>query len=212
MNRKNPEIVKAFDAFFVRNDARDLESVSGIGSSMVETRAIRDALPALFAEFEINSMIDAPCGDLNWVRDIIPYLKAYTGIDIVDDLIARCQERYGHIPNVSFRVGDLTEEVFEPVDVIMCRDCLVHFSEEMIHAAYEKFKASGARYVLTTHYEDINDPVVGPELNKPIRVGQWRPLCLTKAPYSWPEPLTKIDEESRQRFGPGKTLALFALQ
>ena len=46
------------------------ESVSGIGSSLEQTREIINTLPSILKKFEIRSMLDLPCGDFNWMRNI----------------------------------------------------------------------------------------------------------------------------------------------
>ena len=63
------------------------ESISGPGSSLAQTAEIRRRLPVLFASLEIGSMLDAPCGDLNWMRHIDLRLEKYVGIDIVQSII-----------------------------------------------------------------------------------------------------------------------------
>ena len=53
---------------------RNLESLSGVGSTFVQTSKIRKALPVLLSDFNIRSIIDAPCGDLNWMSKILTEL------------------------------------------------------------------------------------------------------------------------------------------
>ena len=62
------------------------ESVSGIGSAMAQTAEIRRHLPDVFFRFNIQSMLDIPCGDFNWMQHIDLANIQYTGGDIVKNL------------------------------------------------------------------------------------------------------------------------------
>lgn len=209
------EIEHAFQNFFDKNAAREnLASVSGIGSSKRETRAILEQAPGLFAAHGIRTMIDAPCGDLHWIGPLIPALDRYIGIDIIPQVLARAEmkARALELGSAEFRIGDIVTEVLEPVDVILCRDCLVHLTFGMIDQALKNFRASGSRFLLTTHFEDPGDDYVSPKLNMEIPVGRWRPLSLTSAPIGMPPPVAEIVEVSFTAGGRGKRLALFDLQ
>jgi hypothetical protein len=48
-----------------------IESRSGNGSTLVQTAVIRDEIPLLFKELNIKSVLDAPCGDFNWMKEIM---------------------------------------------------------------------------------------------------------------------------------------------
>lgn len=208
------EIETAFTHFFKKNAAREnLASVSGIGSSKRETVAILEHLPEMLAEHDLRTMIDAPCGDLHWIGPLVPKLERYVGIDIIPDVLDRARDKAQDLGlgNAEFRVGDIVTEVFEPVDVILCRDCLVHLTFEMIDAALANFRASGSRYLLTTHFIDLGDDYVSPKLNMEIPVGRWRPLSLTLAPIDLAPPVATLEEVSFTAGGRGKTLALFDL-
>jgi hypothetical protein len=47
---------------------RSAESGSGTGSEVAVTAPVRDALPELLRRLGIKTMLDAPCGDWNWMR------------------------------------------------------------------------------------------------------------------------------------------------
>src|SRR5689334_22342359 len=77
----------AFARHYGQRDWNEPETVSGRGSSMRSTDAIRRELPALFAELGIRSVVDAGCGDFHWFRTLPVELASYTGIDVVEDLV-----------------------------------------------------------------------------------------------------------------------------
>ena len=52
-----------FSQIYEKKSWGDGESVSGPGSDLDQTAAIREALPKLLREIGARSMVDAPCGD-----------------------------------------------------------------------------------------------------------------------------------------------------
>ena len=124
-------------------------SASGPGSDMEETDNIRKALPFLISWLGIDSMLDAPCGDFNWMQTLNP--PFYIGMDIVPELIAENEKRYGS-PTHLFRVGDICLDVLGAVDLIFCRDCFNHLTIADCLKAVANFKASGSKWLAATTY------------------------------------------------------------
>jgi len=164
----------------------EAESLSGPGSSLAETAAIRAELPALLREIGARTLLDAPCGDCAWITQTDLDLDEYQGIDIVPELIARNQERLGGAGR-SFAVGDLTRDPLPRADAILCRDCWIHFSYHYIFRALASFQRSGSLYLLATTYRGLAE-------NRDILSGQWRPLDLELAPFHFPAPLRRLHE------------------
>src|SRR5690242_15983771 len=125
-------------------------SVSGVGSELAATAAIRERLPALLKELGVHSMLDAPCGDHRWMASLELHLDRYVGIDIVPSIIEALQQRYRDDPHRLFFLSDITRDPLPHCDLILSRDCLVHFSFETLARATRNLKASGAIWLLTT--------------------------------------------------------------
>ena len=193
----------AFTRHYRRRDWDDPESVSGRGSSLRSTEAIRRELPALCAEFQIRSVVDAGCGDFNWFRDLKLDLESYVGIEVVEDLARRNAERHGG-PGRRFVSLDVIRDPLPRADLILCRDCLVHFSTADVWQALQNIARSGSTYLLTTTFTDRTQ-------NQEIATGDWRPLNLEIAPFQLPEPLHRIDEHCPAAGGQyrDKSLALW---
>ncbi len=83
-----------FTSIYQQNLWGASESVSGPGSTAAATVRITTELPALWRAYGIKSLVDAPCGDCNWMSRIAPLLAHYTGVDIVDTLIRANRGRY----------------------------------------------------------------------------------------------------------------------
>lgn len=169
------------------------ESVSGSGSDLDQTRELIRQMPALLRELNATSMLDIPCGDFNWMKRVDLGGISYTGADIVPDLIETNQRRYG-ADRIRFVVADLLRGGVPRADVVLCRDCLVHFSFQDVFAALETICASGARYLLTTTF-------TAHPSNTDIRTGGWRPLNLEKEPFLLPGPERLLVERCTENGG-----------
>src|SRR5262245_13464146 len=130
------------------------ESVSGLGSEIDATATLRAELPALLRRLEVNSLLDAPCGDAGWIACIDLGVRV-TGIDIVPDLIEALRDRVarGEIAG-DYHLADITSAPLSRCDAILCRDCLVHFSFANIDRAVKNFRRSGAKWLITTTFPD----------------------------------------------------------
>jgi hypothetical protein len=177
------------------------ESVSGRGSSLEETAEIRKKLPGLFKEFNIKTLLDVPCGDFNWMKEVAPSLERYIGGDIVKGLVNEDTRRYAG-STVSFMHLDAMKDRLPQVDCILCRDMLVHFPFRDIIQTIRNFKASGAQYLLVTTFPAT-------EMNRDIEVADWRMINLEKPPFNFPPAVGMIVEQCLTK--PDKSLALYRL-
>ncbi|MDD4050969.1 MAG: class I SAM-dependent methyltransferase [candidate division Zixibacteria bacterium] len=175
-----------FTRIFRRNTWGDADSISGTGSSLIQTEAVRQVLPSLVRELNCRSLLDIPCGDFFWMKSVGLDVE-YIGGDIVDELIGNNQRRYGG-EGRRFMHLDLLQDTLPEVDLILCRDCLVHFSYKHIFQALRNIKRSGIRYLLTTTF-------VERDRNEDIPTGGWRPVNLQRPPFNFPAPMELIDEQ-----------------
>jgi hypothetical protein len=194
-----------FTPFYTENLWGDSESRSGPGSNHTRTAKLRHELPILLQEIGARTLLDAPCGDFNWMKDTNLSLDLYFGVDVIPDLIARNRRLYGD-ERTQFVLLDLTLDWLPDADVILCRDCFIHFSYRHIAAALRNFKSTQSTYLLTNTYNEW-------QRNENIRTGDFRYLNLLLPPFNFPPPLREIDEkypEEQQEFF-GKTLGLWRL-
>ena len=170
------------------------ESRSGPGSSLFSTAVLRKELPRVIREFKVQLLLDAACGDFNWMRHVVnnPLLE-YIGIDVLPDLIQRNQEAFG-APIREFRTLDLIRDQLPKVDLIVCRDCLVHLSFADVADAIRNFKRSQSRYLLTTSFPNHDK-------NQDIATGDWQPLNLQRYPFYFPPPIRIINENCEENGG-----------
>jgi SAM-dependent methyltransferase len=174
-----------FTKKFYRHQARNMDSLSGPGSDLAQTAAVRRRLPELLREFNCSSLLDLPCGDFYWMNTLALDID-YVGGDIVAELIERNQRQFQGARR-RFLQLDLQRDELPASDLVLCRDCLVHFSNRDIVLALENIKRSGCRYLLTTTFVDR-------DRNSDIVTGKWRPLNLQRPPFALPAPIELIDE------------------
>jgi hypothetical protein len=178
------------------------ESVSGEGSTLDQTVAIRVALPQVIKDFQIQTMLDIPCGDFNWMK-LLDLPVHYIGADVVENIVVENQKRFGNHSR-SFTKLDLTGDTLPKVDLIFCRDCLFHFSYNHIFSALSHIKRSCSRYLLTTTNTQLHQ-------NKNIVTGEFRRLNLQISPFSLPAPLLIIDEKCPNPDKPDKCMGLWRI-
>jgi hypothetical protein len=192
-----------FQRIYASNVWGDAESRSGPGSTRERGAAIRPALLQLMARHSVTTLLDAPCGDFNWMRDATAALTSYVGVDIVEELVAANNARYGDSRH-QFLCLDLTRDALPKADLILCRDTFIHFSFADIWAALSNFKRSGSELLLTTSFIDLSS-------NEDTRTGGLRPLNLQATPFEFPEPLAVIEDTPNGGVAPGKRLCLWNL-
>lgn len=166
----------------------DPESASGSGSNLQQTVEIRKALPILFEKLQIKILLDAPCGDFNWMRKVdLSFLDSYIGIDIVGEIIQSNQKKFLG-STLKFLHLNIVEDELPHADAILCRDCLVHFRYADIKKTLINFKKTGAKYLITTTF-------TVPRGNHDfIPIVDWRPLNLNEPPFNFPKPIALINE------------------
>ena len=199
---------RRFQRIFEENAWGNSESISGEGSNLERTKVVRAKLPALLARHNVRSILDAPCGDFYWMKEVPLGEIQYIGADIVPEIIERDVEWYGG-PKRRFVLCDLVSDPLPNADLILCRDCLVHLPYAETRAAVANFQKSGAIWLLTTTFTERNE-------NRDIEIGDWRPINLERPPYNFPQPVDVINEESDEvdeELGafPDKSLALWRL-
>lgn len=176
-----------FDWIYRTNKWGDDESVSGTGSNLQQTRSVRERLPALLESLEIGTLLDAPCGDFHWMKEITLPVDEYVGADIVQALIDSNNQRYG-APGRRFVYLDLATDPLPSADAILCRDCLVHLDNQTIARVIDNIRASDCRYLLTTSHRTQT-------VNVDKITGKHRRLNLEIEPFNWPAPLQVIVED-----------------
>lgn len=192
-----------FERIYATNHWSGQDSVSGAGAGDDQTEQLRRTLPSLLASLRAEVLLDLPCGDGRWMQQLDLPIAQYIGADIVPALIAANQRRYGS-DRREFVLLDLTADALPSADVLLCRDCLVHFSFADIRSALINIKANPITYLLTTTFPLCAE-------NEDITTGDWRVLNFETAPFDFPPPLALLNEGCSEGDGlfADKSLALW---
>lgn len=196
---------RIFTGIYQQGGFRSGESESGPGSETNQTITIVRELPGLLGKFRVRTLLDIPCGDCHWIRNLDLKAIEYVGGDVVSKIVSRNALELGS-RGMRFLHLDLVADLLPRVDLVLCRDCLVHFSNSSIFKALRNLCQSQSRYLLTTTF-------VGRETNRDIVTGHWRPLNLQVPPFCLPPPIAGINENCSEGQGAyrDKTLALWDL-
>lgn len=177
------------------------ETRSGSGSTLSQTETLRQRLQEAFGQLGIRTLVDAGCGELNWMSKISEPLQLYLGFEIVEEIVAELRRKFAPRKTHFFNNADVSRDVLPAADAILCRDVLTHLSHPLVADALANLKKSGARYLIATTFARGK--------NDPIRVGGWQPIDLCAAPFNLPPPQQLISEGLP---GSSKSLGVWVLE
>lgn len=189
---KGKPVENVFTEIYQNNFWGDDESVSGSGSNEEQTRVIVNEIPGILIQYKVESMLDLPCGDFNWMRKLDLSKINYTGGDIVEQIVEKNNARYKK-PNIVFKKLNVITDELPKVDLMLCRDCFIHLSNEQVKESIANIKKQNIRYLLTTSYTNRTN-------NKNIVAGEWRPINLQVEPFNL-KPLQIINENCTEDGG-----------
>jgi hypothetical protein len=175
----------AFETIYQNNDWGIAETRSGWGSTMDYTAPLRNSLEKLTRKLGTRVMLDAPCGDFNWMQHVsLPENCRYIGGDIVAPLVAELRARYAQ-PERQFQVIDIVEDKLPQADLWLCRDVLFHLPTADVIKVLKNFARSQVSYMLTTTYDFQ-------QFNADVKPGGFRYVNLRRPPFSLVRPKLKI--------------------
>jgi hypothetical protein len=169
--------------------------ISGLGSSLRATVGVRNqafvALQSLFRGKDRLRIIDAPCGDMTWMPELLKMLAPrfagieYLGTDIVPKLVAENWKIAPIAPNVEtrFQCLDVTKDEIPACDLFFCKDLVNHLCNRDIFRLLMNLQQSGCSYAMITNNRcRINQEL---KLRSP---GASRAVDLLAPPFSLPPP------------------------
>jgi len=116
------------------------ETQCGMGSHMSATFAVRNWLETIATAYDIESVIDVGAGDLNWIH-AVKWNVRYRGYDI-----------FPRHEDVHYFDG--TREIPDKVDLILCRQVMIHLPKERVESMIRNFKNSGSFYLAATTWNE----------------------------------------------------------
>jgi hypothetical protein len=137
--------------------------------------------------FGVKRLLDLPCGDFNWMQHVEVAGCAYTGGEIVRELVEDNTAKYGR-EDRRFCQLDIMKDPLPPADLLLCRDCLIHLSFRDANAAIANIAEAEITYLLTTTY-----PLIRRNTN--IVTVDFRAINLQLPPFRFPKPIAAINED-----------------
>lgn len=128
----------------------------------------------------IQSVVDAGCGDWSFSKAVDWGNIRYVGIDIVNPVIEKNRQLY-HSPQVAFLHGDINEIELPDADLLICKDVLQYLSNSDV----DQFLKRIAKYKYCLITNDAPAPVGSEKpYNRSIVCGDHRPIDLTNPPFN----------------------------
>lgn len=185
-----------------------VETVNGPGSTYLATQEIRAALPYIFDKYDIKSMLDAPCGEWNWMQHVNLTGITYIGWDVDAVSIQRNRRKW---PKHTWEHVNLLNTTWSlpNVDLILCRDFFLHLPNRYINVVLRKFRNSGSDYLLTTNWPGAdNTRLCDLEGGEDDRPGYYcQPVDLEAKPFSLGPRLESFVEDTKS----GQEMVLYRL-
>jgi SAM-dependent methyltransferase len=191
-----------FVDYYERGFWANQDGSSGPNSAAHLTPLLRQRLSTLLEKMNIQSILDAGCGDANLIRHMSLNNIHYTGLDCVPKMIQKNQADFCNQPTMRFQVSDILTDALPQVDLILCRDVVHYLPNPLIQELLSNFIRSGSTYLLITH--NLFSPS---SANTPTELGIFRPVNLCQQPFCYPEPLHMLLEDEY-----GKSLGLWDLR
>lgn len=158
------------------------ESRSGRGSEIAYTENLRRWLIETIPKYKVKRLLDAPCGDMNWMILVLRKVDVdYVGIDIVEDII-NLNKRHFEDSKTRFQVANICEDTLPECDMLIVRDFLFHLSYADIDRFLRNISNLRYNYLLTTTIDTgINHS------NSDIITGDFRCINLFSHPFNFPK-------------------------
>jgi SAM-dependent methyltransferase len=185
---------------------------SGPGSTGAAAERYAELIKNFIARHDIRSVVDLGCGDFQVARRFTGDHVDYTGIDVVDELVALNNHRYLS-ERIRFAALDITQDPLPDGELCLIREVLQHLSNAEISqvlSAVTKY-----RYVIYSDYQPAPSAVFVP--NRDIVHGHdtrlWKnsAVCLDQSPFDREVQLLLEVESSERLISAGECIRTFLL-
>jgi len=175
------------------------ETYCGSGSYIQNTKETISWIQDMLKLTKTKSILDLGCGDWNWMKEVNLEGIHYTGIDLDEEFIEENKEKY---PQHTFLVADALKGKYPTVDLVICRDLLLHLKDEDIAKILEKIINSKSIYFMTSsHMGGANRDFSNREKKK-VYTRRKRPsrrVNLLIPPWCFESPEYYVEESSQNR-------------
>ena len=170
-------------------------SVSGHGSNTetLQSKNLINCMIKFIDKFNINSILDMPCGDFLWMNQVIkmrPEIR-YQGIDIVNQIIKNNKNKYIH-KNIEFECEDILNfKTDKQFDLLLMRDFFIHINNSEIQIILDKIKKWNIDYFASESYSV--------EKNFDVLTGKHRKINLKINPFNLSNPIYSYNDFEKDK-------------
>mgnify|MGYP001182788549 FL=1 len=137
------------------------ETVCGIGSMKSMNVEFLDYLKDIVEEYDVKSIIDIGCGDLNYIKSFLddnPHLE-YMGVDISKPLIEENKRKF---PHLNFEHHNICESLpHQEFDLCLIKEVFIHLSPSMVSKSLNNIKqGNNVKYLLITGHTNRLPPKI----------------------------------------------------
>ncbi len=150
---------------------------SGEGSYPEHTTPYRNYLQKFLKDKNIQTVVDLGCGDWQFSKLIDWGLINYTGFDVVESVIETNKKQYSK-ENINFQLmNENNIHSLPKADLLIVKDVMQHWPQKNIEEFIPLLK--NYKFALLT-----NCITPQKKINRDIKMGEFRPLDLKKAPFN----------------------------
>ena len=170
-------------------------SVSGHGSNIGtdQYKQLVNNFTHIIDKYKINSILDMPCGDFLWIKEIIKKKDInYLGIDIVEELIKENNLKFKN-EKINFQSCDILDfKIDKKFDLILIRDLFLHIKNSDIIKIINNLRSMNIKYVALNSYNNNE--------NKEVITGQHRKVNLLIKPFNLKKPIYSFKDYENDKF------------
>ena len=183
---ENRSIREVMNGIYVekRWGGRNHDFYSGMGShaSKIVVPYVK-CISKFLKTFENKPIVcDLGCGDFNVGKQLVHHASKYIGVDIVEELIKRNQEKFEQ-EQLEFRCLNIVDDELPVADCVLLRQILQHLSNSDISKVLEKL--GNYKYVLLTEHVPGGQfiPNLDKRTGQSTRLGKGSGVVLTEPPF-----------------------------
>lgn len=178
MSRKTVDLHTTFTI------ARQKWGGNGSGSMPANVAPLVAALPALLAKYDVRSVLDLGCGDVDWIAPVMRALGVrYVGVDVVPGPIAANKLKH---PDLEFYAITGPADKLPEVDLVICRDVFAHLPGNLVLEVIAQAKRAAPLLLATSFTKTA--------MNIDCAAGAYRPLNLQERPVNLPQPIEVLPD------------------
>lgn len=189
-----------FTRIYTSNAWGSKETPCGPGSTLEACAPIIAKLPIWLDLHSVRSIVDLGCGDFHWMSQVDLGEIEYDGYDIVKEAVQAASKHSAS--NIAFHHADILAMQIPKVDLVICKDVLIHLPDADVLTLLQNIRSSGTRLLASTTSPGWNNA-----FRSGMKAGEFSPVDLEAAPFLLPPAINTVEVPH----GNGKPRKFFAL-